>query len=520
MPFMKTLASHFTVIAPDTPGYGLSDQVALDEPCPPIDIFADAIADFMDTIGIEKAGVYGFHTGSAIGLKLAIRHPEKVSCLVINGSSLLNEAEREDFLANYLVPFRPSWDGSHLSWLWARLREQQMFFPWHQRTVANRMDHDMPSPDKLHQDLLHWLRAGDNYRIAYGAAFAYDKVRDIPSVQVPMTFLCGQQDPLSKYLQRLPDLPKHISTEIMNTQSDALDRATNVFKRHLGGPAIAAAEVPKPIRGRTWGHFAYLDEGEIRLRMNDEAEGRPVFVLHDAAGSSALVDPVTRSLVGRRPVYAPDFPGNGDSDSLIGEDNVTVSEYARMLGRIIDSLGIEEVDLYGMWGGGLVALELSIQRPALVRNVIMSNVIHHDSQESERLQENYTPDFQPDWYGGYLLRAWHYMRDQGLFWPWFDKSRQGIIWREPFIDTEMIHQRVVDLLKAGSMYAHAYRAHFSYRTGDKLKETQVPTYIWTVSWDPNFEHTKSAAAEAGVPLHILPDDWSKWGPALLEKLSN
>jgi len=43
---------------------------------------ADDVAAFMDAVGLEKADVFGYSMGSAAGLQLAIRHPEKVDKLV------------------------------------------------------------------------------------------------------------------------------------------------------------------------------------------------------------------------------------------------------------------------------------------------------------------------------------------------------------------------------------------------------------------------------------------------------
>lgn len=42
---------------------------------------ADDVAAFMDAVGIDKADVFGYSMGSAAGLQLAIRHPEKVGKL-------------------------------------------------------------------------------------------------------------------------------------------------------------------------------------------------------------------------------------------------------------------------------------------------------------------------------------------------------------------------------------------------------------------------------------------------------
>jgi pimeloyl-ACP methyl ester carboxylesterase len=43
---------------------------------------ADDVAAFMDAVGLAKADVFGYSMGAAVGLQLAIRHPQKVSKLV------------------------------------------------------------------------------------------------------------------------------------------------------------------------------------------------------------------------------------------------------------------------------------------------------------------------------------------------------------------------------------------------------------------------------------------------------
>jgi len=43
---------------------------------------ADDVAEFMDVVGLGQADIFGYSMGSAAGLQLAIRHPEKVGKLV------------------------------------------------------------------------------------------------------------------------------------------------------------------------------------------------------------------------------------------------------------------------------------------------------------------------------------------------------------------------------------------------------------------------------------------------------
>lgn len=80
-PNMGALAERFRVIAPDMPGWGGSDPVTYEER----DHVSDAIA-LLDALGIEKAAFVGNSMGGATSLKVAGRHPERVSHVVTMGS--------------------------------------------------------------------------------------------------------------------------------------------------------------------------------------------------------------------------------------------------------------------------------------------------------------------------------------------------------------------------------------------------------------------------------------------------
>jgi 2-hydroxy-6-oxonona-2,4-dienedioate hydrolase len=80
-PNIGHLAQHFRVIAPDMPGWGDSDPVSYEDR----DHVSDAIA-LLDALGIEKAAFVGNSMGGATSLKVAGRHPERVSHLVTMGS--------------------------------------------------------------------------------------------------------------------------------------------------------------------------------------------------------------------------------------------------------------------------------------------------------------------------------------------------------------------------------------------------------------------------------------------------
>lgn len=73
------LAQSHTVYALEFQGHGRTTDI--DRPITYPNL-ADDVAAFMDEVGIEKADIFGYSMGSAAGLQLAIRHPEKVDKLV------------------------------------------------------------------------------------------------------------------------------------------------------------------------------------------------------------------------------------------------------------------------------------------------------------------------------------------------------------------------------------------------------------------------------------------------------
>ena len=73
-----------TVLAPDLPGHGQSEG----SPLGSIEEMADWIVALLDAAGIEEAMMVGHSMGSLIAIDAALRYPERVSRLVLIGSSV------------------------------------------------------------------------------------------------------------------------------------------------------------------------------------------------------------------------------------------------------------------------------------------------------------------------------------------------------------------------------------------------------------------------------------------------
>jgi pimeloyl-ACP methyl ester carboxylesterase len=82
------LAGDFHVIAPDLPGFGLSGVPRRKIFRYTFDSMAEIIGDFVDQIGLKKFAIYIFDYGAPVGLRVALRFPERISALITqNGNA-------------------------------------------------------------------------------------------------------------------------------------------------------------------------------------------------------------------------------------------------------------------------------------------------------------------------------------------------------------------------------------------------------------------------------------------------
>ena len=75
----------YRVIAIDTRGHGKTPR---GEKPFTIKQFAEDLKDFMDAKGIIKANILGFSDGGNIALEFALKHPERIEKLILNGANL------------------------------------------------------------------------------------------------------------------------------------------------------------------------------------------------------------------------------------------------------------------------------------------------------------------------------------------------------------------------------------------------------------------------------------------------
>lgn len=99
-------------IAVDTPGYGSSDPPPGQ---PTIGEFADNLISLLDALQLATVTAAGHHTGACIATALAMRHPRRVTGVILHGCPLYSAEEAEVARNKHLYDRVPVADGSHLS---------------------------------------------------------------------------------------------------------------------------------------------------------------------------------------------------------------------------------------------------------------------------------------------------------------------------------------------------------------------------------------------------------------------
>lgn len=394
----RFLAQRFTVLAFDTPGYGASEPLA---PEASMNDFADALADTLRALGLGPVPVYGTHTGAAIALTAANRHPDLISRAVLDGFSLFTPAEQADLLARHLPPFRIEWDGSHMTRLWSRVRDQASFFPWYDRTA--RRPGDAPALAVQHQAVLNLLHAGPHYATAYAVSIALDPAA-LTIAPDRIRLFCRTNDVLIAHLDRLPaGFPPAYARAIAPGGDAAVAAALSE------APSCAA---PAPVQP---GRRQYVHGLHLRVL----GDGPPLLLLHDLPGSSHTCLAAARVLAAGRTVIVPDLPGWGLSPAMPGQEDIRV--VTRLVAAAAASFGAGPFEIAGVGLGGLLA-------PALARELPTPAIVQIEPvSPGPAFAAAYPVDVAPRWDGAHLVAAWFRQRDALLFRPWFDRRAASAI---------------------------------------------------------------------------------------------
>jgi pimeloyl-ACP methyl ester carboxylesterase len=491
IPNIEWLGEHYTVVALDTPGYGLSTPLPASEPS--IADFSRALADTLTALGIERAAIYGFHTSSKIALQFAVDHPERTALTILDGLSLPERPADDDFLRRYLLPFVPTPEGDYLARQWSKILDFHRYFPWFSLQADSRFAMALPDDQRLHEYATDVFMAGRNWTGAYGAALRYDATPVIARVTSPTVFMCREGDVLYGHLDRLPTpLPDGCGIARVPNATGAWRNQLLGSLRDARGHGAAWATPGRPIAASAHAHrHRYVDllHGQVRVSLRGTASGKPpVLLLHDLPGTPRQLHALAAALATDRMTLAPELPGLGESDSL---PSATLGAYVSVIDDALESLGVETADVVAEGLGTVFASALAANRPRRVRRVVFDGAPMIRSRDRKRLVREYCPRWVPDRSGGYLLRMWEQLRSAQMSWPWFDRTAGAARVRTPDFDADLMHAALVDAMKQLGNYGDAARAALDASMRDIVRSITQPVLVMQDERDVRYSGTGS-----------------------------
>jgi pimeloyl-ACP methyl ester carboxylesterase len=249
--------------------------------------------------------------------------------------------------------------------------------------------------------------------------------------------------------------------------------------------------LPQPAVVHVRRSYAESRHGQIHLSTAYPSGGgfderTPVICLHHSGGSSRLFSPILRELGNDRSVYAPDLPGHGYSDPA--SSKATIADLAAAIGDFIDSLRLRHVDIAGYQLGALVAAELAISRPQMIRRVMMWGVPSYSPQDrAMQLQSITSPGSRDD--GSDVSEEW----------------RRIIERRGPGATIAALTDELSDRLRSGSSGTRSFISMVEYPASERLPLVKQSTLVLRLK-DEFWEH--SGRARASLPngsMLDLPD---------------
>ena len=388
-PLMREWGAHFTCIAPDTPGFGMSDPLPHENP--QIEDYAAAVGEFIDAAGIAPTLAYGFHSGGIILVSMIKQRPELVRALAIGGYAIWTDEEMRIFGESYLPPFVPQPHGEHLAWLWHRMLEQTWFFPWFDKRDEARLTQAHDDVERVATAVGYMLDAGDHYRTGYGAVLRAP--RDIPEPDTgapPCLVTAYDADPLQAHIDRLGELPANWEARKVALPPDHRAASLEFLLSHAES---GATDFPEDSDAG----FVALGNGLIHWQGK---RGARTLRLHAPASEMDVPGPDEIAI---------DVPGHGQSDDF--------EDIEQAVRDAAEALGAAEIDWPDAPAG-----------------------------DPEKLY----PDVTPDRFGAYLHRAWSAARAEAVFAPWYEAVfANGIPVATETLTAEAVHQRARARIRAG-----------------------------------------------------------------------
>jgi pimeloyl-ACP methyl ester carboxylesterase len=477
--YIERLSPTYTVFAFDNPGYCGSDPLQRDRIS--VADLADALAAALRAMNFPSVPVFGTHTGAAIGIELALRHPHFVSGLILDGVPIFTKDEFEAHERDgYFFRLEAQTLGGHFTNCWTRARDWQVFEPWCSRNPENIRPSSPPSsPEKMDRGIMMYFRSARHFEKPYKAAFRFGEVASdrIAQLDLSAVFTALATDHLSTHFARFPKLKPGQELIALGANPEELflliEKYIEKYDRKLPVPP----DLPRPDSSTgIEKDFVDIGDRQIFVRSCGSSTDPAILVLHDAPGSSLALEATIEALGANHRVYAPDLPGCAESDPFPA-DAPSIADYVDAVKAVCAHYALEKLVVYGIGFGASVAVALAGAMPELVIGLILRGVLLPDANERRDMQENYAPRIEIDPFGAHWYRTWLMLRDSLIYWPWYKRGASAVRGVKADFDADRLHDWTVEVMRQRNSYHHLIAAALARDTESDLKSIAVPVLV-------------------------------------------
>ncbi len=457
LPLANRLAARYSVIAPDTPGFGMSE--ALPGERLSMAALAASYSALLMVLGARRVLVYGTHTGAAIGLELARRDPERVGGFVLEGVPTFTPREQEPLLSSAYMPHIEVDElGGHYSRLWTRFHDQFIWFPWFQREPSHLLDEAGGSAEDIHLWVEMYFQCAETYRPAYRAAISYgeDAVAAACAVTAPGVYTAHVGDMLYPHLDRLPHLK---ATQRLERLTGPTQETVPQLQRLVDSVAIAAALPTFEFTAAQSRSRFFVDSGDGQMMVRRYGTGGPpVLLLHDVPGAGQRMEALAASMGSAATVLLPDLPGCGESDRLQDNVRADLGAYAAKLAALIDDQSEAPVTIHAYGYGAALARAFQARYPGLVAELHLEGPSPPSEFADAYSRDRLAPviDIADD--GHHWYRTWLMLRRSLIYRPWFARAPTALRRLPEMPDAMTLHRWTCEVMRSRDSYADLLKA--------------------------------------------------------------
>ncbi len=432
LPLIQALSEHFLVVAPDIPGYGLSQPLVSD--FQDIKDYAFFFSQFLEELGFNRIAIYGTATGAQIAIRFGLEFPQKTAHLFLDNAAHFTDEQSTKILETYFPNLQAQYDGSHLPKIWTFVNDLFLFFPWSWSKNENRIHAPHPPDAVLQMVAMDFLQAGGNYDRAYRAAFIHEKVKHVQALTVPTTYFQWKGSILKPYMDSLLEHPLPENINVFTTPADRIARqqimVQQINKDYTNGDTHIALAFNNGLKEQG---YIRLKEGDLHYYFHQNKTDEILLVLHDLRSSAAVALEEYLHLIRDKSILAISLPNHGDSDTF--DIAFEIELIAALIKKSLDQLGIQQLSIFGFGWPKKVSDFLS-EKYTSIQSVNLPITVKSPLPKLE-IRAN----------GAHLMDAWFYLRHRILFKNPNERTVENIQALVADLDPEMIHLELLEWLK-------------------------------------------------------------------------